>query len=182
MPRRVAEATYGITGLWVQRLALEDVRQLSPNPLSQTSPTWLACAARSACRGYTYFYVPWRRYRVNLEPTGVTALDLTEIPLDGSCWQDRPKGSVRITCDIISPQPKNCCIQTVPQEVMPWLLFVILIHRLRSSIGVLPIFALAMLPSNNCGPAALDGRPRLVWRPALSAVQRYPQRSHPALG
>ena len=26
--RRAAEATYGITGLWVQRLALEDVRLL----------------------------------------------------------------------------------------------------------------------------------------------------------
>ena len=36
--RRAAEMTYGITGLWVQRLALEDVRQLSPNPLSEAAP------------------------------------------------------------------------------------------------------------------------------------------------
>ncbi|MBW7885383.1 MAG: hypothetical protein H3C34_22680, partial [Caldilineaceae bacterium] len=36
--RRAAESTYRITGLWVQRLALEDVRQLSPNPLSEATP------------------------------------------------------------------------------------------------------------------------------------------------
>jgi hypothetical protein len=89
--RRAAEMTYGITGLWVQRLALEDVRQLSPNPLSEAAPepgSELNAVRSQVClRGYTYFYVPWRRYRVNLEPTGVTALDVVELPLDGPCWE-----------------------------------------------------------------------------------------------
>jgi hypothetical protein len=86
--RRAAEATYGITGLWVQRLALEDVRLLSPNPLSESAPNLGGVRSQVCLRGYTYFYVPWRRYRVDLEPTGVTALDLVEVPLDGSCWQE----------------------------------------------------------------------------------------------
>jgi hypothetical protein len=89
--RRAAEATYGITGLWVQRLALEDVRVLSPNPLSETTPDLVGVRSQVCLRGYTYFYVPWRRYRVDLEPTGVTALDLVELPLEGSCWQDVPR-------------------------------------------------------------------------------------------
>jgi hypothetical protein len=87
--RRAAETTYGITGLWVQRLALEDVRVLSPNPLSETDPDLVGEVRSQVClRGYTYFFVPWRRYRVDLEPTGVTALDLVEVPLGGSCWQE----------------------------------------------------------------------------------------------
>ena len=86
--RRAAEATYGITGLWVQRLALEDVRLLSPNPLSESEPILAGVRSQVCLRGYTYFYLPWRRYRVDLEPTGVTALDLAEVPLDGSCWQE----------------------------------------------------------------------------------------------
>ncbi len=89
--RRAAEATYGITGLWVQRLALEDVRVISPNPLSETAPDLAAVRSQVCLRGYTYFYLPWRRYRVNLEPTGVTALDLVEVPLAGSCWQEIPQ-------------------------------------------------------------------------------------------
>ena len=86
--RRAAEATYGITGLWVQRLALEDVRVLQPNPLLETAPDLAGVRSQICLRGYTYFYLPWRRYRVDLEPTGVTALDLVEVPLEGSCWQD----------------------------------------------------------------------------------------------
>ena len=86
--RRAAEATYGITGLWVQRLALEDVRLLSPNPLSESEPILAGVRSQVCLRGYTYFYLPWRRYRVDLEPTGVTALDLVEVPLEGSCWQE----------------------------------------------------------------------------------------------
>ena len=89
--RRAAEATYGITGLWVQRLALEDVRVLSPNPLTETTPDLAGVRSQVCLRGYTYFYIPWRRYRVDLEPTGVTALDLVEVPLEGSCWQDVPQ-------------------------------------------------------------------------------------------
>jgi hypothetical protein len=86
--RRAAEATYGITGLWVQRLALEDVRVLSPNPLSEIDPNLAGVRSQVCLRGYTYFFVPWRRYRVDLETTGVTALDLVEVPLEGSCWQE----------------------------------------------------------------------------------------------
>mgnify|MGYP000873755105 FL=1 len=85
--RRAAEATYGVTGLWVQRLALEDVRQLSPNPLVEENPNLAGVRSQVCLRGYTYFYLPWRRYRISLEPTGVTALGLAELPLDGSCWQ-----------------------------------------------------------------------------------------------
>jgi hypothetical protein len=88
--RRAAEATYGITGLWVQRLALEDVRVLQPNPLQETAPELAGVRSQVCLRGYTYFYIPWRRYRVDLEPTGVTALDLVEVPLAGSCWQGIP--------------------------------------------------------------------------------------------
>ena len=85
--RRAAEATYGVTGVWVQRLALEDVRQLSPNPLAEDNPNLAGVRSQVCLRGYTYFYLPWRRYRVSLEPTGVTALGLAELPLEGSCWQ-----------------------------------------------------------------------------------------------
>ncbi|HQY89961.1 hypothetical protein [Caldilinea sp.] len=86
--RRAAETTYGITGLWVHRLALEDLRQLSPNPLGETTPDLTAIRSQVCLRGYTYFYIPWRRYRVSLEPTGVNALSITELPLNGSCWDE----------------------------------------------------------------------------------------------
>lgn len=86
--RRAAETTYGITGLWVHRLALEDLRQLSPNPLGETTPDLTAVRSQVCLRGYTYFYLPWRRYRVSLEPTGVNALSIVELPLEGPCWDD----------------------------------------------------------------------------------------------
>lgn len=86
--RRAAEMTYGITGLWVHRLALEDLRQLSPNPLGEQTPDLTAVRSQVCLRGYTYFYVPWRRYRVSLEPTGVNALAIVEVPLDGPCWDE----------------------------------------------------------------------------------------------
>jgi hypothetical protein len=88
--RRAAEMTYGITGLWVHRLALEDLRQLSPNPLGEQTPDLTAVRSQVCLRGYTYFYVPWRRYRVSLEPTGVNALAIVELPLGGPCWDDAP--------------------------------------------------------------------------------------------
>ncbi len=72
----------------MQRLALEDVRLLSPNPLGEQTPDLSAVRSQVCLRGYTYFFVPWRRYRVSLEPTGVTALSITELPLNGSCWDD----------------------------------------------------------------------------------------------
>ncbi len=82
--RRSAEFTYRITGIWVQRLALEDIRRASPSdPESLFGET----EVNEVClRGYTYFYVPWRRYRITLDPSGVTALQLADAPLDGSCW------------------------------------------------------------------------------------------------
>lgn len=93
--RRAAESTYGITGLWVQRLALEDVRQLSPNPLSEETTADDTVRSQVCLRGYTYFYIPWRRYRVSLEPTGVNALDLVEVPLEGSCWgEEKPAAAM----------------------------------------------------------------------------------------
>jgi hypothetical protein len=85
--RRSAEFTYRITGIWVQRLALEDVRRSSStrNPGSLFGET----VVNEVClRGYTYFYLPWRRYRITLDPSGVTALRLAEVPLEGSCWED----------------------------------------------------------------------------------------------
>ena len=47
-------------------------------------------------RGYTCM-IPWRRYRVTLDPSGVTALQLAEVPLQGSCWEDVGGGRVART-------------------------------------------------------------------------------------
>ncbi len=84
--RRSAEFTYRVTGVWVQRLALEDVRQSTvtrnPETLFGETEVNVVCL-----RGYTYFYLPWRRYRVTLDPSGVTALQMVEVPLTGSCWE-----------------------------------------------------------------------------------------------
>lgn len=82
--QRSAEYTYRITGVWVQRLALEDIRYAEANTDASAQRT---ISDNQVClKGYTYFYVPWRRYRIALDPSGVTALDLTEVPLEGSCW------------------------------------------------------------------------------------------------
>lgn len=84
--RRSAEFTYRVTGVWVQRLALEDIRRLAPiaNPESMFGET----EVNEVClRGYTYFYIPWQRYRITLDPSGRTALRLDEVPLTGSCWE-----------------------------------------------------------------------------------------------
>jgi hypothetical protein len=83
--RRAAEFTYRITGFWVQRLALEDVRHLQP--AGQLDGETTDSSGRQVClRGYTYFYIPWRRYRIDLDASGVTALSLTQLPLDVPCW------------------------------------------------------------------------------------------------
>ena len=83
--RRTAEFTYRITGAWIQRLAFEDIRHLDAGAggLAAAQPTTQVCL-----RGYTYFYVPWRRYRITLDTSGATALSLAELPLTGSCWQE----------------------------------------------------------------------------------------------
>lgn len=85
--RRAAEFTYGITGIWVHRLALEDVRR-DPTSVSIDPSTGEVAPGNLVClRGYTYFFVPWRRYRIGLDANGATALSLVEVPLRGSCWQ-----------------------------------------------------------------------------------------------
>ncbi len=84
--RRSAEFTYGITGILVQRLALEDIRSVQPH--NSVSPILQSVEQNEVClRGYTYFYLPWRRYRITLDESGVTALSLAEVPLEGSCWE-----------------------------------------------------------------------------------------------
>jgi hypothetical protein len=83
--RRSAEFTYRITGFWVQRLALEDVRRL-PVTGEFDIDTVNEAGSQVCLRGYTYFYLPWRRYRIALNRSGVTALSLTQLPLDEPCW------------------------------------------------------------------------------------------------
>jgi hypothetical protein len=86
--RRAAEFTYGITGFWIHRLALEDVRRDPSVAPGDTSDGASTGAGNQVClRGYTYFFVPWQRYRIGLDPNGATALSLVEVPLEGSCWQ-----------------------------------------------------------------------------------------------
>jgi hypothetical protein len=84
--RRAAEFTYRITGFWVHRLALEDVRQLQPAS-ELDFDTANQVGSQVCLRGYTYFYIPWRRYRVDLDVSGATALGLVQLPLSTSCWQ-----------------------------------------------------------------------------------------------
>jgi hypothetical protein len=79
--RRAAEFTYGITGVWVQRLALEDVR-------SATAGAEFGSVNEVCLRGYTYFFIPWQRYRISLDANGTTALSLEAMPLEGSCWPE----------------------------------------------------------------------------------------------
>ena len=84
--RRAAEFTYGITGLWIHRLALEDIREAAPGDQTEVISRLEQPSMQVCLRGYTYFYLPWRRYRVSLEPTGVTALSITDVGLLGDCW------------------------------------------------------------------------------------------------
>jgi hypothetical protein len=84
--QRSAEFTYRVTGIWVQTLALEDVRRSTETRIPES--LFGETVVNEVClRGYTYFYLPWRRYRVTLDPSGVTALQLSEVPLTGSCWE-----------------------------------------------------------------------------------------------
>lgn len=84
--RRAAETTYNVTGLWVQRLALEDIRY-TPILVPDTFGGVDRPQAQVCLRGYTYFYIPWQRYRVTLDRSGVTALNMVPISLDGNCWE-----------------------------------------------------------------------------------------------
>lgn len=81
--RRAAEFTYQVTGFWVLRLALEDVKRVSPQSITLDPSSEI----NQVClRGYTWFFVPWRHYRVDLDPTGITPVGMQEISLDETCW------------------------------------------------------------------------------------------------
>ena len=84
--RRAAEFTYGITGIWVQRLALEDVRFLQNDPATDLQSV-NRVGGQVCLRGYTYFFIPWRRYLIDLDGIGRTALRLEELGLAEPCWQ-----------------------------------------------------------------------------------------------
>jgi hypothetical protein len=84
--RRAAEFTYRVTGFQVQRLALEDVRR----PQTDNPPGGADAVGSQVClRGYAFFYLPWRRYLINLDPSGVTALSMRVLPLRESCWGEK---------------------------------------------------------------------------------------------
>ena len=82
---RAAEFTYRITGLWIQRLAVEDVKVLQPEGEANLESV-NRVGSQVCLRGYTYFFIPWRRYRIDLDGIGRTALRLTELPLTERCW------------------------------------------------------------------------------------------------
>lgn len=84
---RAAEFTYGITGLWVQRLAVEDVRRDPGSGQGALASGEIGAGNQVCLRAYTYFYVPWQRYRIGLDANGASPLSLVSVPLDGSCWQ-----------------------------------------------------------------------------------------------
>jgi hypothetical protein len=85
--RRAAEFTYGITGLVVQRLAVEDMRRNVQPGEGDATAAAVRPGSQVCLRGYTYFFIPWQRYRISLDANGATALNLVELPLSGSCWQ-----------------------------------------------------------------------------------------------
>ena len=82
---RAAEFTYRITGLWIQRLAVEDVKVIQPEGEANLESV-NRVGSQVCLRGYTYFFIPWRRYRIDLDGIGRTALRLTELPLTQECW------------------------------------------------------------------------------------------------
>lgn len=85
--RRSAEFTYNITGLWVHKLALEDIRSAPDEYETEFCKPQPEEQIRQIClRGYTYFYLPWRRYVIDLEPSGVTSCNVTEKELTNACW------------------------------------------------------------------------------------------------
>lgn len=72
----------------LQRLALEDVRRLprrakadAPGLPLPTGADWRVCL-----RGYSFFYLPWRRVYVDLDATGTYAIGGGILPLTVECW------------------------------------------------------------------------------------------------
>lgn len=85
--RRVAEFTYSITGLWVHQLALEDIRTAPADYETEFCKPEPDETIHQVClRGYTYFYLPWRRYLIDLEPNGVTSCNIVTLELIQPCW------------------------------------------------------------------------------------------------
>lgn len=84
---RAAEFTYNITGLWVQRLAVEDIRTVEGIGGAVAIAGQNATTKQVCLRGYTYFYLPWSRYRILLEPASVSSVQMLPVPLTGSCWK-----------------------------------------------------------------------------------------------
>lgn len=85
--RRAAEFTYGVTGLIVQRLAVEDMRRNVEPGEGDVAAGVIRPGSQVCLRGYTYFFIPWQRYRISLDANGATALNMALLPLGGSCWQ-----------------------------------------------------------------------------------------------
>jgi hypothetical protein len=84
--QRAAEFTYRVTGAWVLRLALEDIRRPAPTEQNLDDFSSAPSLNQVCLRGYTYFYIPWRRYRIDLDATGVTPIALQELLLSQPCW------------------------------------------------------------------------------------------------
>ncbi|MFZ1755684.1 MAG: hypothetical protein WAU10_18175 [Caldilineaceae bacterium] len=84
--RRAAELTYDVTGLWIQRLAVEDILY-SPLQVPAIFGGAEQPRAQVCLRGYTWFYIPWQRYLITLDRTGVTALNMERLGLKGTCWE-----------------------------------------------------------------------------------------------
>lgn len=83
-------APHAVSGFdWeLQRLALEDVRRLprrvkadAPGLPPPAGPDWRVCL-----RGYSFFYVPWRRVYIDLDATGTYAIGGGVLPLTVECW------------------------------------------------------------------------------------------------
>ncbi|MEM7125858.1 MAG: hypothetical protein AAF702_06005 [Chloroflexota bacterium] len=83
---RAAEFTYKITGFWIQRLAIEDIREAPDIGVPIIIAGEDAVAKQVCLRGYIYFYIPWSRYRIVLEPTSVSSIEMQVLSLSESCW------------------------------------------------------------------------------------------------
>ncbi len=84
---RAAESTYGLTGIWLQRLAVEDLRRTTTLVQAGTTAEQSSSGNQVCLRAYTYFYIPWQRFRIGLDPNGASPLSLVPLTLDGPCWQ-----------------------------------------------------------------------------------------------
>lgn len=86
--KRLAPRTVENLDWRLQRLALEDVRYLprrarsdAPGLPPPAGPDWRVCL-----RGYSFFYVPWRRVYIDLDATGTYAIGGGILPLGVECW------------------------------------------------------------------------------------------------